>query len=123
MTDVTGYGLLGHLCEMAAAGAVRMQVSAAAVPVIDGVTELLDGEDPPVAGGTRRNRAWIEPQVSWSAQVPESRRWLLCDAMTSGGLLVAGPPGANLPGTRIGVVQDAPKANGSDGGARVSVTG
>jgi selenide,water dikinase len=56
----------------------------------------------PIAGGTRRNREWIEPSVDWDASVSEERRWLLCDAMTSGGLLVAartagpGPGGARI---------------------------
>ena len=56
--------------------------------------DLLAGAEPPIAGGTRRNREWVEPYVDWDAAVPEARRWLLCDAMTSGGLLVAAPPGA-----------------------------
>jgi selenide,water dikinase len=72
------------------------------VPAIDGVEELLRGAEPPIAGGTRRNREWVEPSVAWSDGVPEHRRWLLCDAMTSGGLLVALPPGTDGPGVRIG---------------------
>ncbi|MDP8943391.1 MAG: selenide, water dikinase SelD [Actinomycetota bacterium] len=106
-TDVTGFGLLGHLLEMAEGSGVAVEVRAAAVPAIDGVLELLDGEEPPIAGGTRRNRAWIEPSVEWAAGVPEARRWLLCDAMTSGGLLVAAPEGATIPGVRIGRVLTA----------------
>ena len=69
-------------------------MEASAVPAIPGVVDLLAGAEPPVAGGTRRNRAWIEEVARWAPEVPEERRWLLCDAMTSGGLLVAAPPGA-----------------------------
>jgi selenide, water dikinase len=102
MTDVTGYGLLGHLRELAQASGVAAQLEARAVPSIPGVLELLREPEPPVAGGTRRNREWVEPAVEWTDGIPEERRWLLCDAMTSGGLLVAVPPGADAPGARIG---------------------
>jgi len=102
MTDVTGFGLLGHLRELAAASGVAGEVDAAAVPAIEGVLDLLAGPNPPIAGGTRRNRTWIEEVARFDPEVPEERRWLLCDAMTSGGLLVAAPSEADLPGTRIG---------------------
>jgi selenide,water dikinase len=104
MTDVTGFGLLGHLRELAGASGVAAEVEASAVPAIDGVIELLGGPEPPIAGGTRRNRAWIEEVTEFADAVDDERRWLLCDAMTSGGLLVAAPPGADAPGTRIGRV-------------------
>jgi selenide,water dikinase len=102
VTDVTGFGLLGHLHEMCLGSGVEAEVAAGAVPAIDGVLELLAGDEPPVAGGTRRNRAWVEPHVSWGEDVPEHLRWLVCDAMTSGGLLVAAPEGSGAPGVRIG---------------------
>jgi selenide, water dikinase len=102
MTDVTGFGLLGHLHELANASGLAAELDAGAVPAIDGVLELLLDAEPPIAGGTRRNRHWVEPHVAWVDGVPEERRWLLCDAMTSGGLLVAAPPGSGAPGTRIG---------------------
>ena len=108
MTDVTGFGLLGHLREMTGASGVAAEIDAGAVPAIDGVLELLAGAEPPIAGGSRRNRAWAEEVAEWAPQVSEERRWLLCDAMTSGGLLVAAPPGSEIPGTRIGRVTDGP---------------
>ena len=108
MTDVTGFGLVGHLREMVTASGVGAELQAAAVPAIEGVADLLASEDPPVAGGTKRNRAWAEEVVDWSVRVGEEQRWLLCDAMTSGGLLVAAPPGSELPGVRIGRVTGAP---------------
>jgi selenide, water dikinase len=115
MTDVTGFGLLGHLRELAEASGVAAEVDAGAVPAIPGVLDLLRGPDPPLAGGTRRNRDWVEPAVEWANGVPEERRWLLCDAMTSGGLLIAAPPGAGAPGTRIGRL-----AEGAPGTIRVA---
>jgi selenide, water dikinase len=102
MTDVTGFGLLGHLHELTSASGLSAELEAEAVPAIDGVLDLLAGPEPPIAGGSRRNRDWVEPSVSWADSVPEERRWLLCDAMTSGGLLVAAPPGSPAPGDRIG---------------------
>jgi selenide,water dikinase len=104
-TDVTGFGLLGHLHELCAASGVAAEVEAPAVPSIGGVLDLLRGDEPPIAGGTRRNRAWVEPHVSFAPGVPEELRWLLCDAMTSGGLLVAAPEGSRGLGPRIGRVR------------------
>jgi selenide, water dikinase len=104
VTDVTGFGLLGHLHELALASGVAATLSAAAVPALPEVLDLLAGDEPPIAGGTRRNRDWVEPAVDWAAHVPEPRRWLLCDAMTSGGLLVAAPEDSGAPGTPIGDV-------------------
>jgi selenide,water dikinase len=101
-TDVTGFGLLGHLHELCDASGVAAEVEAAAVPAIDGVLDLLRGDEPPIAGGTRRNREWVEEWVVWDDSVPEELRWLLCDAMTSGGLLVAAPEGERPAGVRIG---------------------
>jgi selenide,water dikinase len=103
-TDVTGFGLLGHLHELCEASGLAAEIDAGAVPAIEGVLDLLEGPEPPVPGGTRRNRDWVEEWVDWADSVPEARRWLLCDAMTSGGLLVAVPPGGRPAGVRIGQV-------------------
>jgi selenide,water dikinase len=119
MTDVTGFGLLGHLHELALGSGVAVEVSAAAVPAIPGVLELLSLDEAPIAGGTRRNREWVEEFVSWSDAVGEPLRWLLCDAMTSGGLLVALPQSgiddAPAGWARIGSVS----AGGAAGSIRV----
>jgi selenide, water dikinase len=111
MTDVTGFGLLGHLHELALASGVAAEVDAAAVPAIDGVVELLsDPSEAAVAGGTRRNRAHAEEFASFADTVPEAQRWLVCDAMTSGGLLAAVEPGraADLPGAVVARLVDGP---------------
>jgi selenide, water dikinase len=105
LTDVTGFGLLGHLHELALASGCAAEVAAAAVPAIDGVLELLAGEDA-VAGGTRRNRAHAETFATFADGVEEARRWLVCDAMTSGGLLAAVPGG--MPGTAVGRLVEGP---------------
>jgi selenide,water dikinase len=90
LTDVTGFGLLGHLHELAEASGLAAQVDATAVPAIDGVLELL-ADERALAGGSKRNRADAE---DWTAfgDVPEPLRRLCCDAMTSGGLLAAVAP-------------------------------
>jgi selenide,water dikinase len=105
-TDVTGFGLLGHLHELCLGSGVSAAIRAGAVPAIDGVLDLLTGDEPPIAGGTRRNRDWVEPSVDWADDVQEHLRWLLCDAMTSGGLLVAAPGGSEGLGVEIGWVSE-----------------
>jgi selenide,water dikinase len=102
MTDVTGFGLLGHLHELALASGVAAELDAGAGPAIEGVLDLLRGDEPPIAGGTRRNREWVEPFVDFDPALPEELAWLVCDAMTSGGLLVAAAPESGAPGTRVG---------------------
>jgi selenide,water dikinase len=105
LTDVTGFGLLGHLHELAAASGLAAEIEAAQVPAIAGVLDLLaDPSEGAVAGGTRRNRAHAEEFSGFAASVPEAQRWLVCDAMTSGGLLAAVAPKrtAEIPGTVIG---------------------
>jgi selenide, water dikinase len=91
LTDISGFGLLGHVHELAAASGAAVELEAAAVPAIDGVLELLE-TDEAVAGGSARNRADAETFTRWADGVPEPRRRLLTDAMTSGGLLAAVDP-------------------------------
>jgi len=80
------------------------------VPAIEGVPALL-ADDRSVAGGSGRNRAYAHTFTSFDPTVDEVRRRLLCDAMTSGGLLAAVPPGAAMSAKRIGrLVEGAPGA-------------
>jgi selenide,water dikinase len=109
LTDVTGFGLLGHVHELAEASGVAARIDAAAIPAIDGVLELLEGEEA-LAGGSKRNRADAERFTTWADDVPEPRRRLACDAMTSGGLLAAVPPerAAEIDGWVVGGLADGP---------------
>ena len=112
LTDVTGVGLLGHLHELALASRLSAVVEARSVPAIAGVLDLLaDPDERAVAGGTRRNRAHaVSEFATFDESVPEALRWLVCDAMTSGGLLAAvAPERAGLvPGAVIGELVDGP---------------
>jgi selenide,water dikinase len=81
--------LLGHLRELCAASRVGAVIDAAAVPVIPGVRELLAAGM--VAGGTTRNHAFVAPDVDFGS-LRESEQFLLADAQTSGGLLLAVAP-------------------------------
>jgi selenide, water dikinase len=89
-TDVTGFGLLGHLHKLCRASGVSAVVDSAAVPYLDGARTSYDAGFVP--GGSRRNLEWVRPHLE--AQVPDDELLLLADAQTSGGLLVAG----ELPG-------------------------
>ena len=89
-TDVTGFGLLGHLRGMAAASGVAAKVSLGSVPVLDGTWDLLEQNIAP--GGTRRNLESVEGAVRWDEGISEAAKLLLCDAQTSGGLLMSVPP-------------------------------
>jgi selenide, water dikinase len=85
-TDVTGFGLLGHLYKLCRASGVSAVVDAAAVPYLESVrSSYAEGYVP---GGSRRNLEWVRPHVD--AAVTEDELVLLADAQTSGGLLVAG---------------------------------
>jgi selenide, water dikinase len=88
-TDITGFGLLGHLRELCVASGVGAVLDDRAVPVIDGVRELLAGGA--VAGGTRRNLEYVAPDVDFGA-LAEAEQLLLADAQTSGGLLLSVAP-------------------------------
>ncbi len=91
-TDVTGFGLLGHLYKMCRASGVGAVIDVAAVPVVDGARQAL--RDGYVSGGTRRNLDWVCPHLRSAPGVSEDDLLLLADAQTSGGLLVVG----ELPG-------------------------
>jgi selenide, water dikinase len=94
-TDVTGFGLLGHLYKMMRASGTTAVVDAAAVPYLDGAREALAAGF--VSGGSRRNLDWVRPHLSSS--LSQDELLLLADAQTSGGLLVVGEvPGAPVVG-------------------------
>lgn len=104
MTDVTGFGLLGHLHELALASGLAAELVATDVPAIEGTARLFALGERAIAGGTKRNRQYAETFTTWEKAVPAARRWLLADAMTSGGLLVALPSerAGEVPGPVIG---------------------
>jgi len=94
-TDVTGFGLLGHLYKMVRASGVSAVVDATSMPYLDGAREAV--RDGFVSGGTRRNLDWVRPHLS--STVGEDELLLLADAQTSGGLLMVGEvPGATVIG-------------------------
>ncbi|HEY7175666.1 MAG TPA: selenide, water dikinase SelD [Micromonosporaceae bacterium] len=98
-TDVTGFGLLGHLYKLARASGVSARVDPAAVPYVEGAREAV--RDGYVSGGTRRNLDWVAPDSVFTG-VDELDRLLLADAQTSGGLLVAGEvPGGTVIGELV----------------------
>lgn len=86
-TDVTGFGLLGHLATMLEASGVAARIFAGAVPVFDRVHELIEREAVP--GGTVRNLEAAAKVTRWADDVSDEIKTLLCDAQTSGGLLMA----------------------------------
>jgi selenide,water dikinase len=98
-TDVTGFGFLGHLHYMARASGVAARVEARSVPFLPGA-EMLAGAGE-VPGGTRRNEQFLASRVRWPSNLPAARQTLLCDAQTSGGLLVA------VPGNDVGRLLEA----------------
>jgi len=99
-TDVTGFGLLGHLYKLARASGVTAVVDPAAVPYLEGARET--ARDGFISGGTRRNLDWVDPHVQWGSGVTELERLLLADAQTSGGLLIMGEiPGATVIGELV----------------------
>ena len=101
-TDITGFGLLGHLYKLARASNVTAVIDADAVPYLDGARDALDAGY--VSGGTRRNLEWVAPHVGWGGRTAgdQAERLLLADAQTSGGLLVAGQvPGSPIIGELV----------------------
>jgi len=91
-TDVTGFGLLGHLYKMCRASGVGAVINRTEVPVIEAAREAL--REGFVSGGTRRNLDWVRSHLRPGSDVSEDDLLMLADAQTSGGLLVVG----ELPG-------------------------
>jgi selenide,water dikinase len=100
LTDVTGFGLLGHTHELALASGLAAEIDASAVPAIEGVLELL-ADERALAGGSRRNRADADTFTTWN-DTPDPLRRLVCDAMTSGGLLAAVSDPSGIDGWVVG---------------------
>ncbi len=88
-TDITGYGLLGHLCELVQASKVGAKIFSSKVPVIDFAWELAKRKIVP--GGTLANLSFIEQKVDWEGGITEEAKLILSDAQTSGGLLISVP--------------------------------
>lgn len=87
-TDVTGFGLLGHLHKMCRASGVGARLEASAVPLVEGADDALRAGY--ISGGTRRNLDWVRPHLSAGPGIGEEELLTLADAQTSGGLLVVG---------------------------------
>jgi selenide,water dikinase len=98
-TDVTGFGLLGHVLKLARASGVTAVIDSAAVEYLDGARNAV--ADGYVSGGTRRNLEWVRPHTSFR-DISEDEALLLADAQTSGGLVIAGEiPGAPVIGELV----------------------
>lgn len=114
-TDVTGFGLVGHLHELAEASGVAAEVDGGAVPVLDGIVELAAAGVVP--GGSARNRAAADGYTTF--EVDEVTAAILTDAQTSGGLLVAVAPGSEGPLLEVGGVVVGRLVDGPVGTIRV----
>jgi selenide,water dikinase len=94
VTDVTGFGLLGHLREMTSGSGVGARLWAARIPLLPDALALAEAGCVP--GGTKRNLRAVAGSVRWDPSIPEPLRVVIGDAQTSGGLLVATPDGPGL---------------------------
>lgn len=113
LTDVTGFGLIGHAREMALASAVSLRVRASAVPLLAGALECVNAGYIP--GGLKANREFAECLVGYDDGIPDDLRTMLFDPQTAGGLLISVAPedaadleralaAAGVPAARIGEV-------------------
>jgi len=110
-TDVTGFGLLGHLHNMLLASKVAAEIDAAAVPLLPKAVELV--ERGAIPGGTKRNQEALAAQVKMDGEIPDPVRTLLFDAQTSGGLLIAVDP------DRVGALIAALEREGTPAAAKI----
>ena len=88
-TDVTGFGLMGHLKEMVKGSGVSAIIYANKVPILSSAMKHAAGGIIP--GGTKNNLEFIEDVIDWTPEIPELMKFVLCDAQTSGGLLISLP--------------------------------
>jgi selenide,water dikinase len=86
-TDVTGFGLLGHASEVAKGSNVGMVIENSKVPILPRTRELAEAGIVP--GGTKANHSWLSDSVQYEDGIDEVDQWILCDAVTSGGLLIS----------------------------------
>lgn len=105
-TDVTGFGLVGHLNGMMVGSKTSAFINLSKVPVIEGVWNLLEQEVAP--GGTHRNLEGVGQKVAWGDDISNHARLLMCDAQTSGGLLIS------VPADRTNQLLSKLEANGVD---------
>ena len=110
-TDVTGFGLLGHLRNMLVASGLAAELDAAVIPLFPNAVAL--AERGAIPGGSKRNRDALSPDVKFGDEVPEAIRVLLFDAQTSGGLLIAVDP------YRAGTLVAALEREGTPAAARI----
>jgi selenide, water dikinase len=89
VTDVTGFGLLGHAFEMAKGSNVTLHMTYSSIPQLSGTEEL--AEAGVIPGGSKANHLWLKEAVSYDSALSEVQQLILCDAITSGGLLVSLP--------------------------------
>jgi selenide, water dikinase len=118
LTDITGFGLIGHVREMVLASNVAVRLHADAVPLLDGAIECVRAGFIP--GGLKANRDFAECMVEYSGRVSDERKTLLFDPQTAGGLLISLPADEadhlvselkklDLPAARIGEIEAATK--------------
>jgi cysteine desulfurase len=88
-TDVTGFGLMGHLNEMMSGSGVSCIINSAKVPLMEGVYELAMAGAVP--GGSKNNLEYVDPDIHWDEKISDIQKLILCDAQTSGGLLISLP--------------------------------
>lgn len=88
-TDVTGFGLLGHLMEMVGGEKINVRLDPSAIPFLEGLEEM--AAQGIIPGGTKNNMEHVKAGVIWGARISEMDKLILCDAQTSGGLLIALP--------------------------------
>lgn len=86
VTDITGFGFLGHGSEMAKGSGVSFEISLKDVPILEGTHNL--AHNGVVPGGSKSNHKWLEAEVDYS-DIPIEEQLILCDAVTSGGFLIA----------------------------------
>ena len=88
-TDVTGFGLLGHLKEMTSASQVEAEIYSDKVPILEQAREFAVANVVP--GGTLNNMQFVSVKLEWAREISRVQQVLLCDAQTSGGLLISIP--------------------------------